>query len=794
MNAKKSWFKRIRTFLRNRLLPHPVRIALFGNAESGKTTLLRSIDDRRAGYPLDDNAANRMYVGVSDQDVIDIPYRVFGRHGFRDFVVKDYKGVHFSATQFRSRVLEGAEGVVILVRGSRFVKDAKTAFELKSRYLEFCASLYDVRAVVLLEVAPDEVKDPESRKLIDGILDEFRKTIEDAGLPGKDIQRFSFQKPATDNVSLKGKRETAKSAAAPFLWLSEQLDRSLWTWIRTCWWTWMVLVSIIVALAATSLAFVVRGCGQPPRPDTQLQIKISEWKGVLKASVPKTETWSEWEEHRTEITNLLAWASFSDAYTVDGQFAEFVDGHKKTNDDLAIKLFAKDAADNIDWMSLVGKDDFEIVSFGKKLMSWTPLSQENGKEIDELRNRWSAVTKQIGSYPDSPSSEIVRTYRLLTSSRPSPQQKEEAKKKRQFALQSVLNQILERFKKDAQEPTVSKNGLPQNMETLLQCLFPEEAEFWKKTIASRRGDLIREQIEEWKNSTDLKSSPKDKSPDAGRLLRQYASFARLHSENPDFRLATDFVASVVGPKLIELAESLEKSLKERNPSGKTVQVGERALNDLRNLCSSIRGDLVQKTPFRDRWESRFAREFKEASFTDGHPREYEEMFRWRMTITGVKISAENTSKKFWVSLALVDALKWNTTTKKRDNDKNPKVDWLVKEPENWDKRLGSSNVGPGHVLRASCQKDIPYNPFDAPCFHLRIWTEFARTAHEHSEYFSGAEPFFKDKDDKGAACRKLTYYIDKKTKAEIQCWIYGAQKAIWPLRMLNDAKNNCETP
>ena len=780
MNENKLLFKRIRTFLRNCLLPHPVRIALFGNAESGKTTLLRSIDDRRAGYPLDDNAANRMYVGVSDQEVIDIPYRVFGRHGFRDFVVKDYKGVHFSATQFYARVIG--------------TKDAR---ELKRRYLEFCKSLRGVRAAVLLEVAPDEVKEPENRKLADVLLDEFHKTIEAAGIAGKAIRRFSFQKPATDNQSLKEKRETAKRAAAPFLWLSEQLDKSLWTWIRTRWWTWMILVPVVMVLAAASLASAVRGCNPPS--DTRLKNDISEWKGVLKASVPNTETWSEWEEHRTAITNLLAWARFTDACATDGQFAEFVDGHKNENDGLAVKLFEKDTADNIDLMSLVGTNDNNIVSFGKKLANWTSLSPETEKEIDELRNRWNAATKQIDSQP-SPSAEIARTYRLLKDSRASPQQIEEAKKKRQAALETVLDQILRLFN-EKDEPEMSENGLPRNAERLERSLFPKELESWKEKIASCRGNLVREQIDEWKKSAELKSNPKDKSPDAGRLLRKYAPFARSHSENPYFQQATDYVAEVVGPKLIKLARTLENALKENNPSEKTLQAGSRTLKELRDLCSSIRNDMVQKTPFRDRWESRFANEFWAAcTRKDGngaeHFRDFEEMFRWRVLIEKVKIHLVNSKDEYWVALENDPGLKWDSDQKKRVKDKTASSTWIIPRPAEFAKmkNVDTGNVGPSGMDSPGGSAGIMKGgPFDSPSLNL-----YGCRKGEKKEYlrgprasipFCGAKPFFTDTDRKDKPCRKMTFVLDKKKQSEVQCWLYGTESAIRPLQMLEEAKN-----
>ena len=800
MNASKSWFKRIRTFLRNRLLPHPVPIALFGNKDSGKTTLLRSINDGKVGYPLDDDAANRMDVGVSDQDVIDILYRVFGRHGFRDFVVKDYKGVHFSATQFRARVLDGAEGIVILVRASRFVEDTKDARDLKRRYLEFCKSLRGVRAAVLLEVAPDEVKEPKNRKLADGLLNEFQKTIEDAGIAGKAIRRFSFQKPATEKQSLKEKRETANRAAAPFLWLSEQLDKSLWTWIRTRWWTWMILVPVVVVLTAASLASAVRGCGRPPPPDTPLQNDISEWKGVLKASVPNTETWSEWEEHRTAITNLLAWARFTDACATDGQFAEFVDGHKNENDGLAVKLFEKDTADNIDWMSLVGTNDNDIVSFGKKLASWTSLSPETEKEIDELRNRWKEATKQIDSQP-SPSAVIDITYRLLKASRASSRHIEEAKKKRQDALETVLNQILGWFN-EKDEPEMSENGLPRNAERLERSLFPKELESWKKTIASRRGELVRKQIEEWKKSAELKSNPKDKSPDAGRLLRKYAPFARSRSENPDFQQATDYVAEVVGPKLIELARTLENALKENNPSEKTLQAGARTLKELRDLCSSIRNDMVQKTPFRDRWESRYANDFmSKASIRDKkggeHPREFLEMFRWKVSIETVKLRLVNSADEYWVALENDPGLKWDSDQKKRVKDKTASSTWIIPRPAEFAKmkNVDTGNVGPSRILdRPGGDAGIMKGgPFDSPSLILHVCQKGEKRKRLEEQAASipvcGAKPFFTDKDDKDNLCRRIVFVLDKTKKSEVQCWLYGTESAIRPLQMLEEAKN-----
>ena len=53
----------------------------------------------------------------------------------------------------------------------------------------------------------------------------------------------------------------------------------------------------------------------------------------------------------------------------------------------------------------------------------------------------------------------------------------------------------------------------------------------------------------------------------------------------------------------------------------------------------------------------------------------------------------------------------------------------------------------------------------------------------------GADPFFRDKDGKGAPCRKIVFVLDKKKQSEVQCWLYGTESAIRPLRMLERVKS-----
>ena len=750
MNTIKSCFKQFYLFLNDRILPHPVRIALIGDAESGKTTLLRSIDDRKYGYPLDDNAAKRMDSGVPDQETVEIPYRVFGKHGFRDFKVKDYKGIHLMALHFYARILSGTEGVVVLVRSSQFLKNPKEAPLLKSRYLDVCQCLHGIRAAVLLDVAPEEVVDESSVKAKEAFLEELRKAIIAAGVPETATKCYSFQKPTTDNLTLEEKRDTARCAASPFLWLAEQLDKSIWTWIRTRWWTWMLLVFAAVVLAVSLITSVVRSCIPPS--------DISNWRDRLTDSAPQEQTWNDWKRHRKVITNCVAWteSALSKTCATDGKFAEFVTGHKVKNDELLIELLAEELTANTELMSLVGKEHPDIESFGGKLDNYTllaPQNQETSDRIRELRKQWRGALENYKP-SDSPSDEITRTYRILTSSWANSQLREETKEKRQDALETFLKHELGRFSRETKEPAMSGNGLTQDMENLREYLFPNEVEEWRNAIASCRSNLIQDQIEEWRNL------------DARPLLRKYASFAKQHEDNPFLPDATDFVAHTVDSKLDELLEILKASL--RNPLPERVEAGKKAFQDLRGLCNSIRGEMVQGLPsFGNRWESQFADEFWNASSQkDGkgmeHLLEFEEVFGWRLTISMVKIHADK--GEYWVSL------------KEKSNEGSK---WIVPPPEGVRGKIILTVSNVGNVYRLSGEKKVIRhndNPFARYNFNMHVCRrgEIAEFQEVKSASVNGAELFFQDRDENGQSCRKMEVTNDK-TKAKIGCAIYGTE-------------------
>ncbi len=701
MNTIKSILKECHRFLNDRILPHHVRIALIGDADSGKTTLLRSIDDRKCGYPLDVAAFKRMDVGMSDQeDPVEIPYRVFGEHGSRVFKVKDYKGRYFLAPKFHEFILDNAEGAVVLIRGSQLLKNPQETKLLKTRYLDVCEDLHGIRAAVLLDVAPEEVVDESSKKVIRAFCEDFRKRIIRVGVPEIAIREFSFQKLATDDLSREQKGEVAKQAAAPFLWLSEQLDRSIWTWIRTLWWPWKVLV-IAVVLAVVLIASVVlnRIPVTGPQPDTGSTI---------------------------------------------GE-----------NDKLAFNDLAEALTNNMELLSLIGKDDPDIVAFGNGLEIKSQSASQCREEIQKMCNLWRDAWEKHIPPSDEPAEIIKRAFAILNHPRANPQQKKKAEEKRQNALEKLLNQELGYFITKTREPAVLPNGLTQEMDTLKQYLLQNEVEEWQNAIASCRSKLIQDQIEEWRNN----------SLDARPLLWEYASFEKKHKDNPFLTDATDFVAHAVDSKLSELLTILEASL--RNPSPERVKAGKKAFQDLGGLCNSIRGVMVQKSPFGTRWESQFADEFWNASSQkDGkdmeHLLEFEEVFGWWLTISMVKIHADK--DEYWVSL------------KEKSNEGSK---WIVPSPEGYVNKVVLKDSNVGNVYRLSGEKKVILHddtPFAQYSFNMYVCRrgEIAEFQEVKNASVNGAELFFKDIDENGQCCRKMEVTHDK-TKTKIECVIYGTE-------------------
>ena len=248
--------RKVRRFWRSlcgKFLPRPSRIALLGIEGSGKTTLLKALNGRKYAHPHDDEAADRIESGVADQEILPCQYRANdGRHRFYDFIVEDYKGIHFGSPNFYTRVVDGCDGAIIVVPSALSSSNEEKAKTSRDRYLDVCAKLGNIRAAAILDMIPDLKSNLQKAKASDGFLAEIRSVIAKAGVQEEAIKIFSFT-AACEGATQKEKREAEQKAAEPFLWLASRLNKSI-----SNRWIWTALVILVVAALAFGVSSVMR--------------------------------------------------------------------------------------------------------------------------------------------------------------------------------------------------------------------------------------------------------------------------------------------------------------------------------------------------------------------------------------------------------------------------------------------------------------------------------------------------------------------------------------------------------
>ena len=693
-NTKETAMNHILAKIRGKFF-QPLKVALIGVEGSGKTTLLKTLRGRKYAKLLDDRAYRKVEDGVKSEESVSVNYRMSDSHGFCHVCVTDYRGEHLGSAQFRSRIIDGADAALILVRASQIIGNGETADALKKRYRDVCSDLSGIRAAVILMIAPDDSLSEGQKKDLDVFLEELSQIVQKgAGLEGEFVARMRFQ-AASREAKSKEEDQAEKEAAKPFLWISRKISPSIWKLWRP--WMAMAIIGIAAVAVVSCAAYLSHKQGQD-----------NKCKGCGKAQ-------SACESSCTHDPCVCTNTPPGNGPTINAP---------------------------------------NSTGAGKNNPPADGDPKGNGKGTQP------PICKGCGKVQSACESGCTHNPCVCTNTPPPPSP-----------------QIC---KDCGKEQKACESGCTHN-----PCVCNSYNEVVNKT-------------NEWsKNKLEIR-----------KLCEEYWKLYREFRKAPNFDIATEFVAGKIGPTLIEHAEEIKKKLSDDSPSRKNAEELEKANDDLRALCDRLCRTMVD-TPLGSRWECKFAQWFSGNAYKENYPREAGEkrrtaveMYRISVTIDRAVLHVVNSDAEYQVALSLDATSVWDASANKLVKDQNVEERWLIRRPKGYDKDriMKTSNAGSSPTtmkIEPLVGKIALKSAFDAPWLYLYVCRKGEKAKHLRGKpdakvRVSSAEPFFNDVDDKERRCRKLSYTIDRKTKAEVQCWLYGTESAIHPLEELEHIKNGGE--
>ena len=426
---------------------------------------------------------------------------------------------------------------------------------------------------------------------------------------------------------------------------------------------------------------------------------------------------------------------------------------------------------------------------------WTATSGTNWITVTSSASGAGAASVSFDIAANSSLEERIGTLTLagetVTVSQAGLKQKptegEKRDKDRATALQ-ILKEDFANIDVDNKEPDM-EGGLPKRLNgNMREVLSQEEKRQWREDFGKKLNGVCDNAIKRWKKDGNLTEVS---------ILYEYANFCMKHGQNPYLNEVTKYVREKVGPKIIAWSTTIEDAMTKKY-SEKSEKSAIKVFTDLNNLCTIIRGELVQMTPLANTWESRFAERY--LRYIDKNERDFYKTWRQKITVSLIKLRVENSSKPYDVGISLSHK-KWNRNKKKYDDDRKR---WILEPATKENKRPASeANTQKGDINVSFAQEIAPFDSVNISMtmrrqskekIKIKSNVEFSTGRNVIKELPVGCfQSFYNQQDDQGRTFRELVWQGDPESKGgkpvKVRCCIYGTESAIRLTKMRDEERS-----